>query len=342
MRRARARRLLATLGVAAAGLAARGVLAHHSPARYDLQAQRTVEGTIAEYEWGNPHVYLSVRENGSDRVWVVEAYPSTAMKQYGWAADTFARGDVRRRRRQPGRDASRNILFLQMHPQGRLRRRAVRLGRRRGRRSPNQPAEIFRADEPRGHVDELRRARRSGRSSGPASRRSPRRKARRPSPSSATRRIPASSACRSQPPVYMILPGFRSIEVRGDAVTIRGEDAAVDRVVHLDVATHDGAAPSVHGHSIGRWDGGTLVVDTAQFAPHRLGNGAGLPSGAGKHLVERFALNADGGLTYSFELEDPEYLKERVTGTSQWLYRPDVEYVATPCDRDNARRFLAE
>ncbi len=96
------------------------------------------------------------------------------------------------------------------------------------------------------------------------------------------------------------------------------------------------------GHSIGRWDGGTLVVDTARFTPHRLGNGAGLPSGAGKHLVERFALNAEGGLTYSFELEDPEYLKERVTGTSQWLYRPDVEYVATPCDRDNARRFLAE
>jgi hypothetical protein len=111
--------------------------------------------------------------------------------------------------------------------------------------------------------------------------------------------------------------------------------------VHLG-ATHDGAEASVHGHSIGRWDGGTLVVDTAQFAPHRLGNGAGLPSGARKHLVERFALNAAGGLDYSFELEDPEFLKQRVTGTTQWLYRPDVEYVATPCDRDNAKRFLAE
>ena len=77
----------------------------------------------------------------------------------------------------------------------------------------------------------------------------------------------------------MILPGFRSIEVRDDAVAIRGEDAAVERLVHLDVATHDGAAPSVQGHSIGRWDDGTLVVDTAQFTPHRLGNGAGLPSG---------------------------------------------------------------
>jgi hypothetical protein len=98
----------------------------------------------------------------------------------------------------------------------------------------------------------------------------------------------------------------------------------------------------VHGHSIGRWDGGTLVVDTTHFSPHRLGNGAGLPSGARKHLVERFALNSAGGLDYSFELEDPDYLKQRVTGTTQWLYRPDLEYVATPCDRDNAKRFLAE
>ena len=53
-------------------------------------------------------------------------------------------------------------------------------------------------------------------------------------------------------------------------------------------------------------------------------------------------LSADGGLTYSFEVEDPQYFKERVTGTAQWLYRPDVEYVATPCSRENAQRFLDE
>jgi len=48
------------------------------------------------------------------------------------------------------------------------------------------------------------------------------------------------------------------------------------------------------------------------------------------------------GLDYSFELEDPDYLKQPVTGTTQWLYRPDVDYAATPCDRENAKRFLSE
>ena len=55
-----------------------------------------------------------MRENGSDRVWFVEAYPSTAMKQYGWAADTFVRGEPVVVGGSPGRDASRNILFLKM------------------------------------------------------------------------------------------------------------------------------------------------------------------------------------------------------------------------------------
>jgi hypothetical protein len=142
-------------------------------------------------------------------------------------------------------------------------------------------------------------------------------------------------------PIYMLLPAFRSIEVRDDVVLIRGEDAAVERVVHLR-ATHAGATDGVQGHSVGRWEGAVLVVDTTNFAPHRIGNGAGLPSGTGKHLVERFALTPEGGLAYSFVLEDPEYLTEPVTDSAQWSYRPDVPFTPTPCSTDNARRFLAE
>ena len=41
-----------------------------------MQSSRTVEGAITEYEWGNPHVYLSVRESISGTVWVVEAFAS--------------------------------------------------------------------------------------------------------------------------------------------------------------------------------------------------------------------------------------------------------------------------
>lgn len=332
--------MLATLGVAAAALAARGALAHHSPARYDMQSRRTVEGTVASYEWGNPHVYLSVRENVGGRVWIVEAYPSTAMKQYGWAKDTFAAGERVVVVGNPGRNATSSTLFLRSVRKADAAAALYDAGDAIAA-PPPIPRDTFRATTIAGTWVS---------SVGPVF-------ANFFGPGLAASATPQGAAAVAEfrddtanpglecvpfaPPVYMILPGFRSIEIRADSVVIRGEDAAVERTVHLG-ATHDAATPSVHGHSIGRWDGSTLVVDTTQFAPHRLGNGAGLPSGPRKHLVERFALNAAGGLDYSFELEDPDYLKQRVTGTTQWGYRPDVEYVETPCDRENAKRFLAE
>jgi hypothetical protein len=333
------RRLVPACGVAAS-LVATLSLAHHSPAGYDMQVQRTIEGTITEYEWGNPHVYLSVRENGSERVWVVEAFPSTAMKQYGWSKDTFALGERVVVSGHPGRNPERTVLFLQGV---RKANATAALYDTRGAvaAAPQAPPQTFRASSLAGTWSSSVGPA-FGNFFGPAV-------AQLGTPQGAVAVAefrdtanPGLECVPFTPPVYMILPGFRSIDVRADTVAIRGEDAAVERVVHLGVATHEGAPASVQGHSIGRWEDGVLVVDTASFAPHRLGNGAGLPSGTGKHLVERFALNAQGGLTYSFELEDPEYLRDRIIGTADWLYRPDVEFVATPCDRSNARRFLSE
>jgi hypothetical protein len=342
MPKARVRAGIAAATFAASALFARGALAHHSPAAYDMQAERTVVGTITEYDWGNPHVYLSVREVPGDRVWVVEAYSSTAMKSYGWSPTTFAVGDRVVVGGNPGRNAARSTLFL----------RTVR--------KAEATAQLFdeaTAFAPPASGTTAAAARRASSLAGTwmtlvgpaffnlippaiAQAATPRGAA----AFAAYRDADGPGAdCIAYPaPLYMSFPGFRRIELRDDVVVVRGEDTAVDRVVHLDVATHDGATPSLQGHSIGRWDDGVLVVDTAQFTPHALGNGAGLPSGPGKHLVERFALNSTGGLTYTFELEDPEYVQGRLTGTAEWLSRPDVEFAVTPCDPANARRFLAE
>jgi hypothetical protein len=144
-------------------------------------------------------------------------------------------------------------------------------------------------------------------------------------------------------PLYMILPIFRSIEIAGEAIVIRGEESAIDRTVHMNRSTHDGATASLLGDSIGRWEGDALVVDTALFTEHGMGNAAGLPSSTRKHLVERFELTPDGGaLAYTFTLEDPEYLTAPVQGMSRWAYRPDVAYAPLECDLENARRFLEE
>jgi hypothetical protein len=63
-----------------------------------------------------------------------------------------------------------------------------------------------------------------------------------------------------------------------------------------------------------------------------------LPSSTEKHLVERFALNADGqSLLYSFELTDPVYLAAPLRGELRWLYRPTLDVELVPCDPEATR-----
>jgi hypothetical protein len=79
------------------------------------------------------------------------------------------------------------------------------------------------------------------------------------------------------------------------------------RTVHMNLTEHPaGIQPSVVGHSIGRWDGDVLVVDTVGFEPGPLL----APYGHGKqlHLVERFSLDPETlALTRDVTAEDPEY-----------------------------------
>ena len=126
-----------------------------------------------------------------------------------------------------------------------------------------------------------------------------------------------------------------------DDIVIRTELEGVERVIHLNESSHEGAEPSVQGHSIGRWEGDVLVVDTARFAEHGMGNAQKLPSGPDKHLTERFALSPDGGsIIYSFEMTDPDYLAEPIGYELEWVYSPDFEMVRLPCDPESAQRYL--
>ena len=145
-------------------------------------------------------------------------------------------------------------------------------------------------------------------------------------------------------PLLSVFPDLREIEVGSSTITMRYEAQGQDvtRVIHLDQAQHPAnVAPSVHGHSIGRWEGETLVVDTVAFAPHPIGVWIAVPSGASKHVVERFALAADRRhLRYDLTIEDPAGLTAPASLSSQWEYRPDLTPSGVPCDPEMARRLI--
>jgi hypothetical protein len=137
-------------------------------------------------------------------------------------------------------------------------------------------------------------------------------------------------------PILSVFPELRTIEVSDDTVVMRFEGAVglpMERVVRLDQDQHPaGVVPSLMGHSIGRWEGETLVIDTVAFSPHAVGV-MFFPSGPSKHLVERLTLAPDRlRMAYVFTLEDPSILAAPVSYTATWDHRPDLEFSGEVCD----------
>jgi hypothetical protein len=106
------------------------------------------------------------------------------------------------------------------------------------------------------------------------------------------------------------------------ANTIRmeyGASPGLTRTVHMNMTAHPAkVAPSRAGHSIGRWDGDTLVVDTVGFLPGSLAGS--LPHSTKLHVVERFTLNpATLELTRDIVAEDPDYFADKYVDSDSVL-----------------------
>src|SRR5687768_15890605 len=87
------------------------------------------------------------------------------------------------------------------------------------------------------------------------------------------------------------------------------------RVIYLDGRTHtepDIVVRSFNGESIGRWEGGALVVETKYFPGHHHWmdqGGASIPASDALHIVERFTMRGDGSLDIEYTMTDPKSWK---------------------------------
>jgi len=145
-------------------------------------------------------------------------------------------------------------------------------------------------------------------------------------------------------PVVMVYPVASNIKIEKDKVTIRTDWMDTVRTVYLDGRAHPAASQTfLHGHSVGRWDGKVLVVETTNFKEHQSGLGTTTPSSTQKKLVERFELAEDGKtLKYSGTVEDPVFLSAPAQFSAAWEYRPTMPFSNQKCDVQIARQFLKQ
>ena len=96
-------------------------------------------------------------------------------------------------------------------------------------------------------------------------------------------------------------------------VTLLGEsDSNRLRRIYTDGRGHpDDPDPTFHGHSIGHWDGETLVIDTIGIMPQTLlaiSEAAGVPNNGDLHVIERMHLESKDILHDDIEIIAPKVL----------------------------------
>jgi hypothetical protein len=133
-----------------------------------------------------------------------------------------------------------------------------------------------------------------------------------------------------------------SIEQRPDRVIFRFEKDAVTRTAWVNGRAATPSDYSLHGYSVAKYEGNTLVVDTRfyTFDPGGLEDKPPMtPSSTQKRTIERYTRNGDT-LTVDVELADPLILKAPVKFQFQFRPTKDALVEWPECDLEQARAPL--
>jgi len=317
------------------------VLAHHSAAAYDTQKEIKMTGAVKVYTFKNPHVYMTIevkKADGSTSMVEVEAGAASVLNPLGFNKDSVKVGDVVTITGNPSRNSPDKLMLGKDLVKSDGTYYPLNIASRSVYATKNEVATSIAGTwfSPRTEFTRFLGGARGW---------------------SATEKGRTAMAAPADPkattqkdcvpigiPALMFYPVANTITVERDRVVMKVDWMDAQRTVYLDGRKHPAAdQTSMLGHSVGRWEGKILVVETTNFKEHPMGLSTSLPSSAQKRVTERFALSPDGkNLVYSGTVEDPVYLARPIEWTGNWEYRPGMPHSNQKCDLDVARRFLTD
>ena len=115
-----------------------------------------------------------------------------------------------------------------------------------------------------------------------------------------------------------------------DTIIVEYGQFGLKRTIYMNMKEHpQNVKSSRAGHSIGHWEGDTLVVDSVGFLPGFLNTP--VRNSDKLHVVEQFSLDPNKmSLTRRYIAEDPMYLKGKYTGSDTVLVA-DASYNPGKC-----------
>ncbi len=91
------------------------VLAHHSFAMFDQSRLLTLHGTVKDFRWTNPHVFIQLLTDGgagSQEEWSIEMTSPEHLSRVGWRPRTLKPGDKVTLNIHPMRDTTKGGQYL--------------------------------------------------------------------------------------------------------------------------------------------------------------------------------------------------------------------------------------
>jgi hypothetical protein len=346
--------------------------AHHGFGRFDPTQDITIEGTLTGVDFVNPHAYLYFDALGPDGTVIAmrcEMRAATVLRRSGWSPEMFVTGAHVKISGNPHRDDPASCYIETLTLGDATLERYQQLGTASPVTTTSRPARlptgepnisgewaqeqylIARPPEGRGGLvpksmvaaveageipfSEVPNAGWGARpvtftEAGQAA-------------ADALRNAPPQDNPRSRCEITSILFDWvfdgpiNRITQHEDEITLEYGRGLV-RTVHMNIASHaTSITPSRAGHSIGRWEGDTLVVDTVGFAPGSL---AGTVAHTDQlHVVERFTLDPETlALKRDYVAEDPGYFTDQYSG-SDTVMPADAPFAEDRCEDLTYRNY---
>jgi hypothetical protein len=365
------KKLVTTFAIVAMGIST-AALAHHGFGRFDRANDAVFTGTITDIDFVNPHAYLyfdAVTSSGEVIEMRCEMRAATLMRRSGWTREMFANGlPVNiygfRHREDPGSCYVEEITIGDaptLNRNDQLETPEVDLSQREYR-LPNGTVNLngdwaqeqyVIARPPSGEgIGLVPKSMKPGIEAGtiepstvPNSGWGPRpvtltARGQTEADAFATWSVADNPRLRCQPTSILfdwVFDGPVNRITQGeDRIVIDYGLYSFQRVIHMNMDAHPAnITPSYSGHSIGHWEGDTLVVDTIGFEPGVLA--APIKHSNQLHIVERYTLDPETFLlTRDYVAEDPVYF------TDQWIGQDVAMLASVPYEKHECDELTFE